>query len=95
MMAVGGGGAPVTSDLRRGAWEVQREVRKVVRWFVWAEGGWRPRMAVAALSSAMAAMATQLRAAALWLRARRPRHAHGREKGLAKTLAHAAAAVAA
>jgi hypothetical protein len=34
-------------------------------------------------------------AAALWLRARRSRRAHGREKGLAKTLAHAAVAVAA
>jgi hypothetical protein len=36
---------------------VQREVRKVVRWFVRAEGGRRPRMAVTARSSAMAAMA--------------------------------------
>jgi hypothetical protein len=32
----------VTSGLRRGAREVQREVREVVRWFVRAEGGQRP-----------------------------------------------------
>jgi hypothetical protein len=32
----------VTSGLRRGAREVWREVREVVRWFVRAEGGQRP-----------------------------------------------------
>jgi hypothetical protein len=52
-MAAGGGGAPVSSDWMRGAREVQREVREVVRWFIRAEGGRRPRMAVAARSSAM------------------------------------------
>jgi hypothetical protein len=60
-MATGGGGAPVTRNLRRGVQDVQREVRKVVRWFIRVEGGRRPRMAMAARSSAMAAMATRLR----------------------------------
>jgi hypothetical protein len=33
MTTTNGGGALVTSSHRRGAWEVLREVRKVVQWF--------------------------------------------------------------
>jgi hypothetical protein len=88
-MAAGGGGAPVSSDWMRGAREVQREVREVVRWFIRAEGGRRPRMAVAARSSAMAAMAAALCAARAAGKGRRARvrgegggvtGAHGRDR---------------
>jgi hypothetical protein len=60
--AVDGGCAPATSGLRRRAREVRREVRELVLWFVWAEGGRNQGNAVATRSLAMAASM----AAPLW-----------------------------
>jgi hypothetical protein len=62
MTAAGGGGAPATEAADEGAREVQREVRKMVRWFIRAKGSRRPRIAVAARSSAMAGCAPALHA---------------------------------
>jgi hypothetical protein len=82
----GGGGAPVTSGLRRGAREVRREAREVVWWLVRAEGDRR-----LGIDGGSELGPCGHRAATLWLRARRPRRAHGREKGLARLVAHTAA----